>query len=403
MKLSLKYFKNSTTLTTWYSRFPLILNVFFILPLILSLFDVEDVALYYLLSSFVRFQDIADFGFNFTYSRYYSYAYAGASSVLNKDIAVKKTKNKKPNYKLISGLFKKNKYDYLIISLIFFFTIGSYASYQLQEFFERDSFVITWLFFLVSLVFKIRYKYVESFIIGVQDIARLRLISGHIACFQVATLFVVLYITKDILAGIWVNTFFFWVIILRNYFLAKKICHEKKINLNDFKEISSDVRKELIKVSIKSGLGNVTTTGFYTTSGFILTPILSDYELAILLFSNKIIDIIRDFSRAPFYSKLPELNSIFIKNKTKLLKVSKNYIFRSDLVYFIGVTGFLVMGNFLLDIIDGDFTQIPEEYWIFISLTFFLERIGSISIQLYSVSNKVKNHIINTLFFIFSI
>jgi len=395
--------KSSTTITTWYSRIPLIINVFLVLPLVLRYFDLSDVALYYLVGSFMRYQDIADLGFGFSYSRYYSYAYAGATSLLTSDIADKKGRKDKPQLELIAALYKSNRRDYAIIAFFFMILIGGYATYQMREYLRDEVFLVTWLSFVFSLGIKVRYKFVESFIVGVQELARLKLVTGHFAVAQVIILFLVLLATKSIYAGIWTNVVFFWLIILRNYILAKRIFKEKGIAFNQVNPLTGPVKKELVSVALKSGWGNLVTSGFYTSSGFIFAPTLSELNLAILTFSNRIIDVIRDFSRAPFYSKLPELNSVYVKNRELLKEKSKKYIERSTFIYLLGVIAFLLVNKILLKYIGGELNEIPNAYWIFLGTTFFLERIGSVSVQLYSVSNKVKYHIINTVFFIVSL
>ena len=281
--------------------------------------------------------------------------------------------------------------------------IGGYATYQMREYLRDEVFLVTWLSFVFSLGIKVRYKFVESFIVGVQELARLKLVTGHFAVAQVIILFLVLLATKSIYAGIWTNVVFFWLIILRNYILAKRIFKEKGIAFNQVNPLTGPVKKELVSVALKSGWGNLVTSGFYTSSGFIFAPTLSELNLAILTFSNRIIDVIRDFSRAPFYSKLPELNSVYVKNRELLKEKSKKYIERSTFIYLLGVIAFLLVNKILLKYIGGELNEIPNAYWIFLGTTFFLERIGSVSVQLYSVSNKVKYHIINTVFFIVSL
>lgn len=401
LKRALLVVKSSPTLTTWYSRLPLVINVLVVLPLVLRYFDVSDVALYYLVGSFVRFQDIADFGFGFSYSRYYSYAFAGAKSLLTKEI--NRNQADDPRFDLIADLYRSNKRDYLFIAIIFVLVFGGFASFQMRHYLEDEVVCFTWAVFVLSLGFKIRYKFVESFIVGIQEIALLRLVTGHLAVAQVLILFIVLFTTRDVCAGIWVNTVFFWVIVFRNFLLSRRIMKEKGIDISVGVDLDKPVRKELMSVAFKSGWGNLVTTGLYTTSGFIFTPILAELELAVLLFSNKILDVIRDFSRAPFYSKLPELNTLFVRDQKRLQEKAKLYGDRSVVIYVFGILGFLFLKDFLLSVVGGDFKFIPHEYWIFLSSVFFLERIGSLSIQLYSVSNKVKYHLINTVYFAVSI
>jgi len=401
LRRTLEVVKSSPTLTTWYSRLPLVINVLVVLPLVLRYFDVSDVALYYLVGSFVRYQDIADFGFGFSYSRYYSYAFAGAKSLLTKEIKQNQADN--PSVDLIASLYRSNKRDYLLIATIFVLVFGGFASYQMRHFLEDDFFCFTWVAFVLSLGVKIRYKFVESFIVGVQELALLRLITGHLAVAQVLMLFVVLFTTRSICAGIWVNTVFFWVIVFRNFLLSRRIMKEKDLDITTGDTLEKPVRQELISVAFKSGWGNLVTTGLYTTSGFIFTPILAEMELAILLFSNKIMDVIRDLSRAPFYSKLPELNTLFVCDQARLKERGKLYGDRSVAIFVLGVFCFLILKDVVLSMVGGDFKNIPHEYWILLSLVFFVERIGSLAIQLYSVSNKVRYHLINTVYFAVSI
>lgn len=380
---------------TWYSRLPSLINLFFLLPLILKYFSIDQVALYYLFTSLIRYQDIADLGFGFSYTRYISYSFAGAKSLLNKDLN-NSNRLEHPNWISINKLYNNMHVVYFYISLIFMLLVGSFTTIQIWDQLIFNSYKFLWFLFLFIVFLKIRYKYVESLIQGLQEVALLRRITGNLTLFQVLISVLIMILLKSFFLILLFNSFFMLVIILRNFYIKNQILKKYKILFNDCK-LERDVFKEIVPLSIKSGFGNLVTNGLYNSSGFIYTNILSSNDLTVLLLCNKFINIIKDFSRAPFYSKIPELGKLYIKDINRFIKLSDIFRLRSILIYSVGVILFLSVINIFLVYMSNSISTIPKYYWILLSIAFLIERVSSMNIQLYTLSNKVNYHIINTI------
>ena len=74
---------DSPTLNTWLSYSTKTLSLFIVLPLLLNRFSPSQVALWYLFSTVISLQGLADMGFKFTFIRIIAYGVGGAKDISN--------------------------------------------------------------------------------------------------------------------------------------------------------------------------------------------------------------------------------------------------------------------------------------------------------------------------------
>lgn len=186
----------------------------------------------------------------------------------------------------------------------------------------------------------------------------------------------------------------FWGImsVFRNAYLAKKLGSvvEGKKDIATIKYI----KKNSIENSIKSGLGVVFSQGITYVVGFIYASMIDSKSLAMYLITVNIILNIRNFSQAPFYSKLPLFSSLVASGDLDSLRTISQRSMR--LVYLI-----FILSTFSLFLLGQVYTNyfnvinsLPDIHiWTVVFFAFFLERFGAMHIQLYSTSNHILWHI----------
>ena len=106
--------------------------------------------------------------------------------------------------------------------------------------------------------------------------------------------------------------------------------------------------------------------------------------------------MISQFSQAPFYSKLPVLARLRSEgNLEKQIQVAK---WGMTLAYWTYVAGFIGIGLLatpLLRLIGSNAEFVSPLLWGIMGLSMFAERYGAMHINLYSTTNHIINHIAN--------
>ena len=391
---------------TWFSFSAKALSMLVVLPLILSTFSKTEISLWFLFNILFGFQIIADLGFGSTFSRVISFAMAGLKNL--DDIGNKKTSTDvliSPNWELILGLIKKMDKIFFIIS-IFFVAIISFLSIWLLDTpiekleYPRSGYSLLALILSV-LFFKVYSRKYISLISGVNEVALLRRWEGVIVYMQIFSSLVILILTKNFYYLVIINQFWVVIGIINTYLLQKRIL---KKNLKGREIIPVEIdnnsfSKHVFRPALKSGVGTFSSYGLNQFSSIVLVDFLVEDELVIYLISFRFISVISEFSRAPFYAKLPFFGQQYQSNtRENLLKIVKRSIDLSMIIAAICLIFVTVFGNFLLELIHSKVKSLDYTLWFLLSINILLERLGAMHFQLHSLSNKVVWHKANIIY-----
>jgi hypothetical protein len=122
---------------------------------------------------------------------------------------------------------------------------------------------------------------------------------------------------------------------------------------------------------------------------FVASPAAASYLLAL-----RLINVVKDVSMAPFYSKLPLLSMLRVRgDMPSFTKMVKRGMFLSHLVFVTGVicTGLLM--DTLLQVIHSDVGFVSNGLWILLGIAFFMHRFGAMHVQVYLSTNHIISHI----------
>jgi hypothetical protein len=134
----------------------------------------------------------------------------------------------------------------------------------------------------------------------------------------------------------------------------------------------------------------ISSTGIVELSGIIYAQIGNADYISSYLLAVRLINIISNISKAPFYSKLPLFATLRAKGKLNELSFITNYSIKTSLFTFVFAaffTGLLITPS--LNFINSSIVFIPYTLWGLMCIIFFLERHHAVHAQIYSTTNHI--------------
>lgn len=390
---------NSPTLMTLFSLSSKSMSFIIITPFLLSNFNAEEIALWYLLGIFINMQALADFGFCNTFIRVIALSLSGGCSNL-RDLQHIENKNRivgKPNIELTGRIIGTMKRVYRTLSIILLFFLISLSPLLIKNIStigRPNEGWIAWGIVILFSVINFWGRPYSNFLLAQNKVAVVRRWEGIfnlIALF--ANILVVLFV-DSILFLVFSNQIWVFVNVLRNIYLAHHV--KQGYRYDEFHSFSYDkeIMTDVWPLAWRSGLSSLTTQGIVSASGLIYAQIGSATSIGSYLFAEKLYTAIRSFAQAPFYSKIPYLVSLRGKNKIREWeKCAQRGMFLASLIMVIGIIGFDLLGKQFFLLIKSNIEYPNHMLWISLGWAYLLHRYGAMHTQLYSTINKVNSHI----------
>jgi len=146
----------------------------------------------------------------------------------------------------------------------------------------------------------------------------------------------------------------------------------------------------------RSGVGVMASLGVVYASGFIYAQWASGADLAAFLLAQRIMMTVSQFSQAPFYSKLPTFARLYATNdRAALLRQAQRAMRLSYWIFVVGVVSSGVLMPIALQFIGAKFDFVSALFWGVYAVAVFIERIGAMHMQLFSLSNRILWHVAN--------
>ncbi|QEM11997.1 hypothetical protein [Mucilaginibacter rubeus] len=391
---------NSPTLMTWLSYSTKTLTLFGVLPLILKQFSSGDVVLWYLFSTIISLQAIADFGFRQTFSRVISYAYSGATDIgiLSGSSSEATIESQEVNKKLLSSIVSTMKTIYVWLTAFAFVAMGIFGTWSMVKPVGGAANVhqAWWCWVIVLLVSCISFygKIYMNFLEGLFKIALVRRIETLTSVGSIITSIIVLFIAPSLLNLVIVNQLWVMVVTIRDWYLCRKIDDGLYKEVSVKEPFNKEIFAKIWQPAWRSGISGFMSAGLTNLTGVVYAQFGSVEAVASYLLALRIINQIRDISMAPFYSKLPLYAMLRVKNDMKnLVKIITKGMFLSHMVFIIG---FIIVGlfsDYLLKAIHSQTQFVSQPLWIMLGLAYFINRYGAMHMQVYLSTNHIISHI----------
>ncbi|MCK0144101.1 hypothetical protein MWU78_00385 [Arenibacter sp. F26102] len=376
---------NSPTLTTWASLVVISTNTIVVLPMILVKFSTIETKIYLVLATIIQFKNIFDFGLKENLSRLFSYANAGVKN-LNEFSSVTEN-NSAPNSELISTIFQRSKLYYryiflfslLFISILTYFSLRSSIVDQMDFWYACLAVVIGSAFFLYSNLY-------ISILIGLNKVALVKRWEVLLKGLSALSLVVVMLINPTLLSFMLVLNI--WIIInfFNYYFLAKRVIIKKdspKIHT------TSSIDKTVFNLSWRSSIAGFAGTGTQQGLNLLIANLVPVDIANAYLLTDRIFGQLKEVSRAPFYSKIPEFAKL--RGQGKIALMIKKVRFSMGFSYVVNILGLIILlffGNIILDLIGSKVHLVDNSVFSLMALFLFIERYTAMHTQLYTFMNN---------------
>ena len=187
----------------------------------------------------------------------------------------------------------------------------------------------------------------------------------------------------------------FWVVFnaVRNRLLMKHRCPQLMAA-----PVRADpaVLRVLWPATWRSGVGVFMSQGIVQASGVIFSQVGAPSEVAAYLLALRVMTVVSQFATAPFYSKLPELAKLQMRQqRTTQVALAQRGMRLAHWTCVIGAGVVALVAQPLLDQIGSRTAFVSPVVWALMCLAFFAERFGAMHLQLYSITNHIVWHIAN--------
>lgn len=403
-------FWDSPTFTTWGSFFTKSLSLLIVLPLILAKLTTSEINVWFLFNIMISLQVVVNMGFTPTFTRVLGYAING--SEINDLVQPSEKVTGEPNLESIEEIIATMRVVFLLLSILWLILLSCFGTLSLIKpinlISSNTNAWLAWLTIIITSTFSFYGSLYSSYLQGINNIPLLRRWESFSNLISILFSCIVLIFSPTLLNLVLANQF--GLIIL--FFILIKVSYKSPFGLlfkkKHFLYYNRDVIRSIWPSTWRSGLGIITSFGLTQSTGIFYAQIGNSGAVASYLLGLRLIRMINQFSAAPFYSKIPALNGLYVKNDIKkLVNFAQRGMFIAYLSYVFPFFILGIFGEFLTRLFNSNADFPSVILWILLGFAFFLERLGAMHIQLYSVTNKIIWHkangitgIINALFII---
>lgn len=372
-------------------------NFIIVLPYILSQFDVEETNLYLLFITIIGLQILVDLGFTPNFSRIIGYAFAG-----NDSLEVRESQNQgRPNVHLMQRIVSTMSVAYLALGLLLltvYSTVGTlFVRNSIDSVSNPESAWLAWFAIIFSTSIFFWGNRYTALLLGIGKVALIKKWEMFFSLLSAFSSILILFFEGTITAIIIMQQFWAIITVLRNYILCKNVEVLRLAHLSNAK-IDREVMAMVFNNSWKSAIGVFFSYGAFQFSGIYYANVGTASSSASYLLSLRLLGLVSEFSRAPFYAKIPKLNILW--GKKDMLEF-KNLARKSTTISLLIFTFVSIASGFLfpyiLPLIKSEVVFVSKQFWSIMIIGAFFERYGAMHIQLYSCTNRIIWHISNSI------
>ncbi len=392
----IKKIYHSPTFNTWASIASRSLNIIVLIPFILKEFNPAEISLWYLFATIAGFNFIFELGFGPSFIRAISYGLGGASSMNNNK------GNGKPNLLFIGNIWQNIKLVYAILTILILLILVIFGQYIIAKpislmTYPKDGWT-SWIIMIVGISFSFWGNIFAIFLQGSNKITLFRRYETIFSLCSIISCAIGIQLGINFVGLILLSQSWNVISVIRNYLICKKDDLYNKIKSKFTIYVDKSLITDLWSTSWRSAIGIIMSYGIINSSALYFAQSDDAKQVSSYLFCYRILQIIINFSMAPFYTKVPELSRLYITNdREKLLKSAKKGMIVSHFTFVISTILVGITAPYALEVIGSSIQFIEAKLWALLIFAFFIERFGAMHMQLYSISNNIIWHITNSI------
>lgn len=399
--LSTKRILESPTFMSWLNISARMLSVVVVLPLVLRNFDEGDVALYFLFASAITMQTLIAGGIVSSFSRFVTYGLSGATF---EDFARgifdgKSARRTDVSSEVISRIRGTMRKVFCYLALIGFALLGIAGTLLLIRPVAGSSNAIdswaAWGAILLVSPLNIYGLRFNAFLRGANKVALEQRWSALFAIFASLSGVIVLLLNGNIFALIVSNQCWLVVGYFRNLVLEKQLTKTIPYS-HRCDHYDALIFRSVWGPSWRSLVGVLMSNGVAQMSGFFYAQHPNLPGLASYLLGLRLIGVITEVSKAPFYSKIPMFNRLRASGEIKQLRDRSFTAMRlSHALYIFAVITGLAFGDSIFQMLNSSVNFPSRLMWSVLGTAFMIERFGAMHMQVYSTTNRIEWHVAN--------
>lgn len=388
----------SPTFTTWGSLLTRLMSVMLVLPLVLVKFSPGEIVIWQLFATLSTLLLLLDFGLAPTFSRMLAYANGGASISDLSRIQERRERNTAgSNHETLLTVYGSLRWLYLrcgFAAMALLALGGTLALIKpMGELPDSHDAWLAWALVASTSLAAIWSQVYGSALQGLNQIAVMRRWEILTASGQITSSFLVLALDGGLLALVASNQ----VWLLFNAWRLRRLLYATMPELRHAPSTPNPaVMSSLWPAAWRSGVGMLMNNGIIQFSGVLYSQIAPASEVAAYLLALRIMTVVTQFSAAPFYSKLPRLAELQSSGaRQEQLHLAKRGMSWTLWVHVAGVVAVMFAVPLGLELTGSQIQFVSLSFWCVMSLGFYVERVGALHIQLYSLTNHIVWHIAN--------
>jgi hypothetical protein len=370
-----------------------------LLPLVLKAYTTNEVAVWLLFGVVASFQVIGDMGLTQALSRSISHVRGGA--LLSELGSLRRQKRKVqvgPDEGALLQVLSVLRPVYLcaaVVTAVFLLAAQQAILRPAGELEHTETLYFAWYILAAATVASVWGGVYQSYLLGSEQVALLRRWEGIFSCLGI------MMSATAILAG---GSLALLIVIQQSWVIAS-VARNAWLCSRDFSfkrsrtiSVNVDVLKAIWPATWRGGLGVMMSFGLIQASGLMYASLAEGAKLASYLLGLKVIQVISQTSQAPFYSKIPLMARLYAEGeRQQLLQVSRRGVKLAHATFVAGFFAASLVGAPVLEWLGSE-TKFPDAIlWGLLGLAFFLERMGAMHLQLYSLTGHIIWHIANGL------
>lgn len=377
-------------LASWLSIFSKLLPLIVIIPYLLVYFTTPIVNIWLIFLSFYSIGILFEFGFTSTFERFISYSRSKASKKIKFQFSFAETVYSAK--KIFSYLF--------IISIFVLLTVGSALIYKPINSINIESssskieeFYFLWIFVAISTSVALYNFFFASFFRGSNRIFDYRIRESAANLITTLLSIMSLHFFKDFFTFclIYFSASLLTFLLLRGKF-------KSVFKSTEIKTKSSPVMRYAWGSAWRSGLGVIFSVGAINMIGIVLAQFVDAVELGKFLLSVRIIQSFAAISNPFFYIKIPQMALIYNENdRQKAEKIGSQRLMVTMTFFISLLLLFTALYPFINSLFENKILILDKFDWAILCAAFIIERLSSLYLQIYTLSNNVIWHKVNFL------
>ena len=369
-----------------------------LLPVILRYLNSAELGVWYTFTSLYGLAMLIDFGFQTIITRNISYLWSGAQSIKSTGFEVLGDKNVEVNIPYFIKVISAVRFIYTSMGTIIFtlfITVGTWYMISINNGeISMKTMLISWFFYMLSIVLNISFSYWNSVLKGIGAIKTYNQILIITKSTQLV-LSIILLIFGLGLIGVSI-AYFASVIVNR---ILQSIAYYNYSN--ETKQTKRKLKIKFDKIILKNLLPNTLRTGSLSISNYLIINfpiILSSYFLSLKVsgqfgFINQIVTLIIMLSNSYYNTYLAKLNYLRVKNKyDELIQLFKKALVTSSIFNIVAFILFVLLGNPILSIIGANYKLLNLLPLLVIIIYRFLYNIQMLFTNFLATKNLIPHH-----------